>query len=124
MISAEIEAVFEEHRGFYGSPRIHQELRAAGRHVGLHRVARLMRLNALRAKTRRAFRPCTKASSTACGVVENLLPQDFQPPAPNLYWAGDITYIRTSAGWRYLGQLSDPFRTRSPLAERALGYAT
>jgi hypothetical protein len=34
VISAEIEAVFEEHRGFYGSPRIHQELRAAGRHVG------------------------------------------------------------------------------------------
>jgi putative transposase len=102
VISAEIEAVFEEHRGFYGSPRNHQELRAAGCHVGLHRVARLMRLNALRAKTRRAFRPCTKATSTACGVVENLLQQDFQPPAPNLYWAGDITYIRTSAGWRYL----------------------
>jgi len=61
-----------------------------------------MRLNALRAKTRRAFRPCTKASSTACGVVDNVLQQDFQPPAPNLYWAGDITYIRTSAGWRYL----------------------
>jgi len=26
VISAEIEAVFEEHRGFYGSPRIHQEM--------------------------------------------------------------------------------------------------
>ena len=38
VISAEIVAVFEEHPGFYGSPRIHQELRAAGRHVGLHRV--------------------------------------------------------------------------------------
>jgi transposase InsO family protein len=101
VISAEIEAVFEEHRGFYGSPRIHQELRAAGCHVGLHRVARLMRLNALRAKTRKAFRPCNKASSTVCGVVENLLQRDFHPPAPNLSWAGDSTYIRNSAGWRY-----------------------
>jgi hypothetical protein len=29
-ITAEITAVFQEHRGFYGSPRIHQELRALG----------------------------------------------------------------------------------------------
>jgi hypothetical protein len=28
VITAEIEAVFQEHRGFYGSPRIHQELPA------------------------------------------------------------------------------------------------
>ena len=112
VISAEIEAVFEEHRGFYGSPRIHQELRAAGRHVGLHRVARLMRLNALRAKTRKAFRPCNKASSTACGVVDNLLQRDFHPPAPNLSWAGDITYIRTSAGWRYLAVWIDLYSRR------------
>jgi len=39
VITAEIQAVFQEHRGFYGSPRIHQELRAAGRQVGRHRVA-------------------------------------------------------------------------------------
>ncbi len=29
VISAEIEAVFREHMGFYRYPRIHQELRAA-----------------------------------------------------------------------------------------------
>jgi transposase InsO family protein len=100
-LTAEIQAVFGEHRGFYGSPRIHQELRAAGHPVGRHRVARLMQRAELRAKTRKAFRPCAKASSRACGVVENLLQQDFQPPAPNRCWAGDITYIRTTAGWRY-----------------------
>ena len=42
VITAEIHAVFQEHRGFYGSPRIHQELLATGRQVGRHRVARLM----------------------------------------------------------------------------------
>ena len=41
-ITAEIQAVFQEHRGFYGSPRIHQELRATGRPIGRHRVARLI----------------------------------------------------------------------------------
>jgi putative transposase len=36
------------------------------------------------------------------GVAENLLQQEFRPPAPNRCWAGDITYIRTTSGWRYL----------------------
>jgi putative transposase len=34
MIIDEIEVVFQEHRDFYGSPRIQQELRAAGWHDG------------------------------------------------------------------------------------------
>jgi hypothetical protein len=42
-LTAEIQAVFGEHRGFYGSPRIHQELWASGRRIGRHRGARLMR---------------------------------------------------------------------------------
>ena len=82
-LTAEIQAVFQEHRGFYGSPRIHQELREAGHPVGRHRVARLMRRAELRARTRKAFRPCSRASSGAAGVAENLLQQDFQPSAPN-----------------------------------------
>ncbi len=112
VITAEIQAVFQEHRGFYGSPRIHQELRAAGRQVGRHRVARLMQCAHLKARTRRAFSPCSRTSSGAAGVVENLLLQDFQPQAPNRCWAGDITYIRTSSGWRYLAVWIDLFSRR------------
>jgi len=37
---------------------------------------------------------------------------DFQPPAPNRCWAGDITYIRTTAGWRYLAVWIDLFSRR------------
>ena len=110
-ITAEIQAVFHEHHGFYGSPRIHQELRASGRPIGRHRVARLMQRAGLRAKTRRAFRPCSKASSATC-VAENLLEQQFTPPAPNRCWAGDITYIRTTSGWRYLAVWMDLFSRR------------
>jgi transposase InsO family protein len=111
-ITAEITAVFQEHRGFYGSPRIHQELRASGRLVCRHRLARLMRRAELRARTRKAFRPCSKASRGAVGVVENLLQQEFQPPASNRCWAGEITYIRTSSGWRYLAVWIDLFSRR------------
>ncbi|MCT4366024.1 MULTISPECIES: IS3 family transposase [unclassified Synechococcus] len=112
VITAEIQEVFQQHRGFYGSPRVHQELAAAGRQVGRHRVARLMRRAQLQAKTRKAFRPCRKASSSVCGATENLLQQDFQPSAPNRSWAGDITYIRTKAGWRYLAVWIDLFSRR------------
>jgi transposase InsO family protein len=111
LITAEIQAVFQEHRGFYGSPRIHQELRAAGRPIGRHRVARLMQRAGLRAKTRRGFRSCSRAGGAA-GVAENLLQQDFTPAAPNRCWAGDITYIRTTTGWRYLAVWMDLFSRR------------
>ena len=112
VITTEIRTVFREHRGFYGSPRIHRELAAAGLRVGRHRVARLMQRAELRARTRKAFRPCSRPSGGAAGVAENLLQQDFQPPAPNRCWAGDITYIRTTAGWRYLAVWIDLFSRR------------
>ena len=34
LITAEIQAAFHAHQSFYGAPRIHKELRAAGRPVG------------------------------------------------------------------------------------------
>jgi putative transposase len=100
VLNAEIQAVYEAHRGFYGSPRLHQELRAADWCISRHRVARLMRRAGLQARTRRPVRPCKSASRGAHGVADNLLRQEFRPPLPNRCWAGDITYIRTAAGWR------------------------
>ncbi len=40
-LSSVIQAVIQKHRGCYDSPQIHQELRAAGHHVGRHRVAQV-----------------------------------------------------------------------------------
>jgi transposase InsO family protein len=107
-----VQAVFERHRGFYGAPRIHQELRVTGLKVGRHRVARHMRKAALKAKTRRGFRPCQNTGNRASGVAENLLQQEFSPAAPNRCWAGDITYIRTTAGWHYLAVWIDLYSRR------------
>jgi putative transposase len=111
-LTAEIQAVFQEHWGFYGSPRIHQELRAPGHPVGRHRVAWLMRRADLRVRTRKPFRHCSRSSRGASGVVDNLLQQDFRSTAPNRCWAGDITTIRTTAGWRYLAVWIDLFSRR------------
>ena len=111
-ITAQVQTVFDRHRGFYGAPRVHQELRAAGLKVGRNRIARLMRCSALKAKTRRGFRPCRNNGSKASVVAENLLQQEFSPTAPNRCWAGDITYIRTTAGWRYLAVWIDLYSRR------------
>jgi len=44
-LSKEIERVYQEHKGRYGSPRITQQLRQEGVVCGENRVARLMREN-------------------------------------------------------------------------------
>ncbi len=112
VITAQVQTVFERHRGFYGAPRIHQELKATGLKVGRHRVARLMRCSALKAKTRREFRPCRNSAGKTAGVAQNLLQQEFSPAAPNSCWAGNITTIRTTAGWRYLAVWIDLYSRR------------
>lgn len=89
----------------YGSPRIYRDLRECGESCGVHRVARIMRQNGLRAsvgyrKPRfRAGRPAT--------VAPNRLEQDFSAPRPNHAWASDITYIRTGEGFLYLAAVVD-----------------
>jgi transposase InsO family protein len=107
-----VQAVFERHRGIYGAPRVHQELRVTGLKVGRHRVGRLMRCAALKARTRRGFKPCRNSAGKAAGVAQNLLQQEFNPAAPNRCWAGDITTIRTTAGWRYLAVWIDLYSRR------------
>jgi putative transposase len=105
-----IGAIHETSRATYGSPRIHRELRAAGRPIGHNRVARLMREAGLRAKPSRRYRPTTTDSKHGYGVTENVLRRRFgvkETGGINRAWCGDITYIRTREGWLYLAVLLD-----------------
>ena len=36
----------------------------------------------------------------------------FNPPAPNVKWCGDITYLHTGEGWLYLATVIDSFSRR------------
>src|SRR6185436_1256595 len=54
-----IRVVHAETRGRYGSPRLHQAVRARGFAVGRKRVMRLMRADGLCARRRRRFRVTT-----------------------------------------------------------------
>jgi putative transposase len=109
-LRAIIGAIHETSRATYGSPRIHRELRAAGKPIGRNRVARLMRESGLRAKPNRRYRPTTTDSKHGYGVTENVLQRRFsvqETGGVNLAWCGDITYVRTREGWLYLAVLLD-----------------
>ena len=95
----------------YGSPRMHDELRALGVRCGLHRVARVMRAQGIRAKQAKRFRVTTQ-STHAYPVAPNVLARSFRPSAPNPVWMGDITYIWTGEGWWYLAVVLDAFSRR------------
>jgi putative transposase len=110
-LAAEVQDIHREHRGRYGSPRVHRELRARGRRISRKRVARLMRQAGLCGRAPRRFRRTTD-SRHVHRIAPNLLARDFSAAAPNRVWVGDITYVPTCDGWLYLAVLIDLFSRR------------
>ncbi len=108
---ATIRVIHAESRRTYGSPRVHAALQAEGQQVGEHRVARLMRAGAIRAKTVKKWRATTD-SAHPHPVAPNRLNRQFAVAAPNRVWAGDITYVWTSEGWLYLAVMLDLYSRR------------
>jgi transposase InsO family protein len=106
-LAAKVEAVHAEHRGVYGSPRVHAALAAAGERVSENTVAKLMRQRGIRAKTKRTFVPRTTDSAHARPVADNVLARDFAADAPDRKWAADITYVPTAQGWLYVAGVLD-----------------
>lgn len=105
-LTEEIRQEFYAHRGRYGSPRLHAELRDQGRRISRKRVARLMREAELYAKRKRR-RVLTTRQDTTHPVAPNILNRDFTASEPNKKWVSDITYIPTAQGWLYLAVILD-----------------
>jgi putative transposase len=95
-------------RGTYGAPRIRAERRADGIAVGRRRVARLMRLAAIRGVSRRRFRPTTRQDPTRLAAPD-LVRRRFGAIAhrPDRLWVADITAVPTGEGWLYLAAVLD-----------------
>lgn len=110
-LTEQIQEIHNESDQTYGSPRMRKELTERGHHVGVNRVARLMRLAQLRGSIRKRYRAPSGARAGS-PVAENLLDRQFTPDAPNQVWAGDITYIRTNEGWLYLAVILDLYSRR------------
>ena len=90
----------------YGSPRIHQELVARGHAISENTVAKLMRLDGIRASSARKYRATTD-SKHSNPVAENILDREFHQQCPDRVWLADITYLWTAEGWLYLACVLD-----------------
>lgn len=90
----------------YGSPRVHAVLKGMSVRCSRKIVAQILKECGWNAKTKRKFKVTTN-SDHKHSIVANLLKRDFLPPAANMAWAGDITYIRTNEGWLYLAVVMD-----------------
>ncbi len=103
----DIKAVFRASRQNYGSPRVYAALRAQGISCSVNRVARLMRVEGIRARRRRRFKPRTTDSTHVHPVASNLLARQFRVDGADRVWMADITYIATQEGWLYLAVIID-----------------
>jgi putative transposase len=101
MLLERIRRIHHLSRGLYGSPKIYQELRKLGLNYNKKRIVRIMRINGIRAKTKRKYKRTTD-SNHSYPVAGNILGQDFNTTVLNKVWVSDITYIWTKEGWLYL----------------------
>ena len=85
---------------------------ADGVECGLHRIERLMRLQALRARPRRRRPPKDEGDRQITNVPANLLDRQFRAERPNQKWIADFTYIWTAEGWLYVSAVIDLFSRR------------
>ena len=94
----------------YGARRVWHDVLALEYSCGLHRIERLMRLQALRARPRRRGLPRDGGQRSV--IADNVLDRQFQAEAPNQKWVADFTYIWTAEGWLYVAVVLDLFSRR------------
>ena len=116
-LAVQIREIHEANRQVYGSPRIYKVLQGRGIRCGKHRVAKIMRFESLRGRSKKRFRS-TATVRAERAAAPNRLERKFQSEQPDRVWVGDITQIRTGQGWLYLAVLLDLF------SRRVVGYAT
>jgi putative transposase len=106
-LAAKIGAVHVQNRCVYGSPRVHRALVAAGEKVSENTVAKVMKQQRIRAKSKKKFVPRTTDSTHDRPVARNVLDRRFEAQMPDQKWAADITYVPTAEGWLYLAGVID-----------------
>jgi len=111
-LGAKVRASFLGSDRTYGARRVWRDLLADGVSCGLHRIERLMRLQALKARPRRRRLPPDWGERQAAAVAANVLDRTFEASAPNRKWIADFTYVWTAEGWLYVAAVIDLFSRR------------
>ena len=96
-----IGGIHGEVKARHGGPRVHAELVARGTPCCVNTVARLMRAEAVAAKSKRESRRTTD-SDHGHPVAEDIVNRRFEPGAVDETWSADITSIATGEGRLYL----------------------
>jgi putative transposase len=96
----------------YGARRIWRDVLEAGFSCGLHKIERLMRAQALRARPRRRALPKDGGERSASAISPNVLDRQFTADQPNRKWIADFTYVWTAEGWLYVAAVIDLFSRR------------
>lgn len=115
-LTLKIGALFESFGAVYGYRRIHAELIRGGEQVGPELVRKLMRESNLVPLQPKPYKRTTIAGEVDRGTPD-LVARDFTADRPGIKLVGDITYIRTWAGWLYLATVIDCFN------REVVGYA-
>jgi putative transposase len=111
-LGAKVRASFLASDRTYGARRVWRDLLAEGLACGLHRIERLMRLQALKARPRRRRLPPDLGERQADAVAPNVLDRTFEAATPNRKWIADFTYVWTAEGWLYVAAVIDLFSRR------------
>lgn len=110
-LTARLRASFLGSGRSYGARRVWHDVLAEGFACGLHRVERLMRSNALKARPRRRL-PVDTGERARAAIAPNVLDRQFHAAVPNRKWIADFTYIWTGEGWLYVAAVIDLFSRR------------
>ena len=111
-LGAKVRASFLASDRTYGARRVWRDLLEEGLSCGLHRIERLMRSQALKARPRRRRLPPDAGERQAGAVAPNVLDRTFEAAAPNRKWIADFTYVWTAEGWLYVAAVIDLFSRR------------
>jgi putative transposase len=111
-LGAKVRASFMASDRTYGARRVWRDVLAEGMSCSLHRIERLMRQEALKARPRRRRLPLDTGERSTNAISPNVLDRAFQAPAPNRKWIADFTYIWTAEGWLYVAAVIDLFSRR------------
>ncbi|MFN7322276.1 MAG: IS3 family transposase [Methylobacterium sp.] len=109
-IGAKVRESFIGSARTYGARRVWRDVLAEGIDCGLHRIERLMKAQALRARPRRRGLP--KDDGQRSMIAPNTLDREFHAERPNQRWIADFTYIWTAEGWLYVAAVIDLFSRR------------
>ncbi|MEG5238813.1 IS3 family transposase [Microcoleus sp. AT9b-C3] len=110
VLGAQVHQSFVRSDRTYGARRVWHDVLEQGQACGLHRIERLMREQALRARPRRRGLPKDRGARSA--VADNVLDRQFQADGPNQKWVADFTYIWTAEGWLYVAAVLDLYSRR------------